>query len=72
MDFDENSTSDPSLKSHMNIFIYDRELSGEFISGEEIGTFMWIGKDDDTTVLFNVLKNEIIPYCIKNNLIYKY
>ena len=70
MDFDEIATSDPSLKIHMNIFIYDGELSGEFTTGEEIGTFMWLGKDDDTTVLSNTLRNEIIPYCIENNLIY--
>ena len=70
MDFDEIASSDPNLKIHMNIFIYDGELSGEFTTSEEIGTFMWIGKEDDTTVLSNTLKNEIIPYCIENNLIY--
>lgn len=70
MDFDEIATSDPNLKIHMNIFIYDGELSGEFTTGEEIGTFMWIGKEDDTNVLSNTLRNEIVPYCIENNLIY--
>jgi len=70
MDFDEIATSDPNLKIHMNIFVYDGELTGEFTTSEEIGTFMWIGIDDDTTVLSNTLKNEIIPYCIENNLIY--
>lgn len=70
MDFDEIASSDPNLKIHMNIFVYDGELTGEFTTSEEIGTFMWIGKDDDTTVLSNTLKNEIIPYCIENNLIY--
>ena len=70
MDFDEIATSDPNLKIHMNIFIYDGELAGEFTTSDEIGTFMWIGKDDDTTVFSNTLKNEIVPYCIENNLIY--
>ena len=71
MDFDEIASSDPNLRIHMNIFIYEGELTGEFTTSEEIGTFMWIGIDDDTTVLSNTLKNEIIPYCIENKLIYK-
>ena len=70
MDFDEIASSDPNLKIHMNIFVYDGELTGEFTTSEEIGAFMWFGKDDDTTVLSNTLKNEIIPYCVEKKLIY--
>ena len=70
MDFDEIATSDPNLKIHMNVFIYDGDLSGEFTTGEEIGAFMWIGAEDDPSVLSNTLKNEILPYCKENGLIY--
>ena len=70
MDFDEIATSDPNLKIHMNVFIYEGELSGEFTTSEEIGAFMWIGVEDDPSVLSNTLRNEIIPYCKENNLIY--
>ena len=70
MDFDEIATSGPNLKIHMNICVYGGELTRKFTASEEIGTFTLIGEDDDTTVLSNTLKNEIITYCIANNLIY--
>ena len=31
---------------------------------------MWFGIDDDTNLLSNTLKNEVIPYCIQEGLIY--
>lgn len=70
MDFDEIATSDPTLKIHMNIFIYKGELHGELSTSDEIENFMWFGIDDDINLLSNTLKNEIIPYAIKNKLIY--
>lgn len=70
MDFDEIATSDPSVKIHMNIFIYDGELTGELTTSEEIEGFMWFGIDDDISLLSNTLRNEIIPYCKENGLIY--
>lgn len=70
MDFDEIATSDPTLKIHMNIFIYKGELLGELSISDEIENFMWFGIDDDIKLLSNTLKNEIIPFAIKNKLIY--
>ena len=71
MDFDEIATSDPNLKIHMNIFIYDGTLTGELSTSEEIESFMWFGIDDDINILSNTLKNEIVPYCKEKKLIYK-
>ena len=70
MDFDEIATSDPTLEIHMIIFIYKGELDGELSTSDEIENFMWFGIDDDINLLSNTLKNEIIPYAIKNKLIY--
>lgn len=70
MEFDEITTSDPSLEIHMDIFIYKGELCGELSTSDEIEDFMWFGIDDDINLLSNTLKNEIIPYAIKNKLIY--
>ncbi len=70
MDFDEIATSDPTLEIHMHIFIYKGELHGELSTSDEIENFMWFGIDDDINLLSNTLKNEIIPYAIKNKLIY--
>ena len=70
MHFDEIATSDPTLEIHMNIFIYKGELHGELSTSDEIENFMWFGIDDDINLLSNTLKNEIIPYAIKNKLIY--
>lgn len=69
MDFEEIATSDPSKKIHMNIFQYNGELKGELTISEEIESFMWFGINDDRNLLSNTLKNEIVPYCIKNGLI---
>ena len=69
MEFDEIATSDPNLKIHMNIFIYDGVLEGELTTSDEIESFMWFSRDDDINLLSNTLKNEIIPYAIENELI---
>lgn len=70
MDFEEIATSDPTKKIHMHIFKYDGELEGELTTSLEIEKFMWFGQDDDMNLLSNTLKNEILPYCIENKLIY--
>ena len=31
---------------------------------------MWFGIDDDKNLLSNTLKNEIIPYCIEQGLLF--
>ena len=69
MDFEEIATSDPTRKIHMNIFQYKGKLEGELTISEEIESFMWFGANDDKNLLSNTLKNEILPYCIKNELI---
>lgn len=69
MDFIETSTSDPTKKIHMYVYIYDGELKGNLSISSEIEGFMWFGINDDKRILSNTLKNEIIPYATKNNLI---
>lgn len=69
MDFIEIATSDPSKKIHMNIFRYNGDLQGELTTSEEIEKFMWFGINDDRNLLSNTLKNEVVPYCIKNGFI---
>lgn len=71
MDFIETATSDPNLKIHMYIFIYEGDLVGELTTSDEIESFMWFGIDDDQSILSNTLKNEIIPYSLKKGFIYK-
>ena len=70
MDFEEIATSDPTKKIHMHIFKYDGVLEGELTTSSEIESFMWFGQNDDVNLLSNTLKNEILPYCIENKLIY--
>ena len=64
MEFDEIATSDPNLKIHINIFIYDGILEGELTISDEIEKFMLFGRNDDRNILSNTLKNEIITYSI--------
>ena len=70
MDFEEKATSDPELKIHMNLFIYNGILEGKLTTSDEIESFMWFGINDDKDLLSFALKNVIIPYCIDNKLIY--
>ena len=70
MDFEEIATSDQSTKIHFYVFKYNGELKGSLKTSEEIEKFMWFGIDDDINLLSNTLKNEVVPYCIEQGLIY--
>ena len=69
MDFDEIATSDMNLKIHFYVYKYNGELEGELIKSEEIDGFLWYDSSLGTDMLSNTLKNEVVPYCIENNLI---
>ncbi len=69
MDFEEIATSDQSTHIHFYVFKYNGKLEGFLTTSEEIEKFMWFGIDDDINLLSNTLKNEVVPYCISNNLI---
>ena len=71
MEFDEIATSDQTTKIHFYVFLYEGDLKGELATSEEIEKFMWFSINDDTNLLSNTLKNEVVPYCINNNLIYE-
>lgn len=69
MDFDEIATSDPNLKIHFYVYQYHGKLDGELITSEEIEKFLWYDSSMGNDILSNTLKNEVVPYCLKNNLI---
>ena len=70
MDFEETATSDTNVKIHMNLFIYEGDLEGELTTSDEIEYFKWFGLNDDINTLSFALRNVIVPYCIRNKLIY--
>jgi len=69
MDFEEIATSNPNQKIHFYVFIHDGDLSGELTISEEIEDFLWYDTTLGTNILSNTLKNEVVPYCLENNLI---
>ena len=69
MEFDEIATSDPNKKIHFHVFKYNGALKGELTTSEEIGDFLWYDSTLGSDILSNTLKNEVVPYCLKNNLI---
>lgn len=71
MEFDEIATSDQTTKIHFYVFMYEGNLKGELTTSEKIEKFMWFSINDDVNLLSNTLKNEVVPYCINNNLIYE-
>ena len=69
MDFDEIATSDPNLKIHFYVFEYNGVLEGNLSISEEIESFLWYDTSYGVEILSNTLKNEVIPYCLKNGKI---
>ncbi len=69
MEFDEIATSDGKTPIHFYVFKYNGELEGKITTSEEIEAFKWYQSKDGEEVLSNTLKNEVVPYCIKNGLI---
>ena len=69
MDFEEIATSNPNQKIHFYLFRYLGILNGELTISEEIESFLWYDTSMKDTALSNTIKNEVIPYCLKNNLI---
>lgn len=69
MDFDEIATSDGVTKIHFYVFKYNGELKDEPITGDEIEKFLWYQTSDGVDILSNTLKNEVVPYTVKNNYI---
>ena len=69
MEFDEIATSDGKTPIHFYVFKYNGDLQGELTTSEEIEAFKWYNSKEDSIILSNTLKNEVVPYCLKNNLI---
>lgn len=69
MEFDEIATSDGVTPIRFHVFKYKGLLEGVLKTSDEIENFMWYGRNDTRDILSNTLKNEVVPYCIKNDLI---
>ena len=69
MEFDEIATSDGKTPIHFYVFKYNGFLEGNIKTSEEIESFKWYDSTEGKVMLSNTLKNEVIPYCLKNNLI---
>lgn len=69
MDFDEIATSDPNIKIHFYVFMYNGELKGKLETSDEIDSFLWYDTSLGESILSNTLKHKVIPYCVENNLI---
>ena len=44
-------------------------IKGELEISQEIEKFLWYDSSLGNEILSNTLKNEVIPYCLKNKLI---
>lgn len=69
MEFDEIATSDGVTPIHFYVFKYNGMLNGVIDTSEEIEGFCWYDTSCSDIVLSNTLKNEVVPYCLKNDLI---
>lgn len=69
MEFDEIATSDGVTPIHFYVFKYDGILEGDLSLSDEIEEFKWYDTSMGEDILSNTLKNEVIPYCKKQNWI---
>ena len=69
MEFDEIATSDGITPIYFYVYKYNGKLQGILKTSEEIEKFLWYDTDMNNNILSNTLKNEVVPYCKKNNLI---
>lgn len=69
MEFDEIATSDGKTPIHFYVFTYKGDIQGQFTTSDEIEGFKWYNSTEKDIPLSNTLKNEVVPYCLKNNLI---
>jgi len=69
MEFDEIATSDGKTPIHFYVFKYNGLLAGKLTISEEIEKFMWYDSSKGEEILSNTLKNEVVPYCLKKELI---
>ncbi|MBO4815479.1 MAG: NUDIX hydrolase [Clostridia bacterium] len=69
MEFDEIATSDGKTQIHFYVFKYNGILEGCLKTSKEIENFKWYESGDGNDILSNTLKNEVVPYCLKENLI---
>ena len=69
MEFNEIATSDGITPIHFYVFKYNGNLLGKLNTSDEIENFMWYNSSYGTDMLSNTLKNEVVPYCLNNNLI---
>ena len=69
MDFEEVATSNSNQKIHFYVFKYEGILEGELKTSEEIEKFLWYETKMGNEILSNTLKNEVVPYCLKNGFI---
>lgn len=69
MEFNEIATSDGITPIHFYVFKYNGNLLGKLNTSDEIENFMWYDSSYGTDMLSNTLKNEVVPYCLNNNLI---
>ncbi len=68
MNFPEIATSDNKTQIDFYVFMYEGLLEGYLTTSEEIESFLWYDTKSNA-ILSNTLKNEVIPYCLKRNLI---
>lgn len=69
MEFDEIATSDGKTPIHFYVYKYNGKLEGELLLSDEIEKFLWYETKYGYEILSNTLKNEVVPYCLKRNLI---
>jgi hypothetical protein len=53
----------------VQIALYQGEVLGEPVASSEIAELVWFGPDSDWDALSPILKNQIIPDCIRRGIL---
>ena len=65
--YEDKAANESNTKIHMKVYLGD--IKGEPTPGSEIVEQRWFGKDDNPSILSPIVKYEIIPALLMENLL---
>lgn len=70
LSFREPALSDPDIMIEMHMMKALKDVDVELLPNEEIIEYKWFTLGEDQSILSSAIKDHLIPWAVKNNLLY--
>lgn len=70
LSFREPALSDPNILIEMHMMKALKDVDVELLPNEEIIEYKWFTLGEDQSILSSAIKDHLIPWAVKNNLLY--